>query len=236
MVSSEAANGARGESPLPELRVGVLALQGDVREHEAMLRGLGAHVVRVRRPTDLERLDALVLPGGESSVIDRLSRLTGLRGLLRERVRDGLPVLGTCAGLILLADRILDAAPGQETFGGLDVLVRRNAFGTQTDSFETALVTPAIDGPPVRSAFIRAPLVEEVGGGTAGRDAAVEVLASLPDGRVVGVRQGDRIGLAFHPEVTGEDRFHRLLVEAARRWADDTAMERTARDMPCARG
>ncbi|WP_152354675.1 pyridoxal 5'-phosphate synthase glutaminase subunit PdxT [Brachybacterium subflavum] len=214
---------------MPDVRVGVLALQGDVREHEAMLRGLGAHVVRVRRPTDLERLDALVLPGGESSVIDRLSRLTGLRDPLRERVRDSLPVLGTCAGLILLADRILDAAPGQETLGGLDVLVRRNAFGTQTDSFETALVTPAIDGPPVRSAFIRAPLVEEFG-------ERVEVLASLPDGRVVGVRQGDRIGLAFHPEVTGEDRFHRLLVEAARRGNDDGAMGRTARDMPSARG
>ncbi len=228
-AADRAADGAPGKIRLPDVRVGVLALQGDVREHEAMLRGLGAHVVRVRRPTDLERLDALVLPGGESSVIDRLSRLTGLRDPLRERVRDSLPVLGTCAGLILLADRILDAAPGQETLGGLDVLVRRNAFGTQTDSFETALVTPAIDGPPVRSAFIRAPLVEEFG-------ERVEVLASLPDGRVVGVRQGDRIGLAFHPEVTGEDRFHRLLVEAARRGNDDGAMGRTARDMPSARG
>ncbi|UEJ81419.1 pyridoxal 5'-phosphate synthase glutaminase subunit PdxT [Brachybacterium halotolerans subsp. kimchii] len=235
-MSPEAADGAHGESDHAEVRVGVLALQGDVREHEAVLRGLGAHVVRVRRPADLEGLDALVLPGGESSVIDRLSRLTGLRDPLRERIRDGLPVLGTCAGLILLADRILDAAPGQETLGGLDVLVRRNAFGTQTDSFETALVTPAFDGPPVRSAFIRAPLVEQVGGGTAGRNADVEVLASLPDGRVVGVRQGDRIGLAFHPEVTGEDRFHRLLLEATRGRADNGARGRTARDMPCARG
>ncbi|MCG7308096.1 pyridoxal 5'-phosphate synthase glutaminase subunit PdxT [Brachybacterium sp. ACRRE] len=234
-MSPEAADGAREESAHAEVRVGVLALQGDVREHEAVLRGLGAHVVRVRRPTDLEGLDALVLPGGESSVIDRLSRLTGLRDPLRERIRDGLPVLGTCAGLILLADRILDAAPGQETLGGLDVLVRRNAFGTQTDSFETDLVTPALDGPPVRSAFIRAPLVEEVGGGTAGRDADAEVLASLPDGRVVGVRQGDRIGLAFHPEVTGEDRFHRLLLEAARGRADDGATRRTPQDTPCAR-
>ncbi|MFE5774379.1 pyridoxal 5'-phosphate synthase glutaminase subunit PdxT [Brachybacterium sp. NPDC056505] len=224
-MSSEATDGARGEIPVPELRVGVLALQGDVREHEAVLRGLGAHVVRVRRPTDLDRLDALVLPGGESSVIDRLSRLTNLRDPLRERIRDGLPVFGTCAGLILLADRILDAAPGQETLGGLDVLVRRNAFGTQTDSFETALVTPAFDGPPVRSAFIRAPLVEELG-------ERVEVLASLPDGRVVGVRQGARIGLAFHPEVSGEDRFHRLLLEAARGRADDSAMGRTPRHMP----
>lgn len=214
MVSTRTAAGphagaAAGTGAPATPRVGVLALQGDVREHESVLRGLGAEVVRVRRAADLDGLDGLVLPGGESSVIDRLARLTGLRDPLREDIRGGLPVLGTCAGLILLADRILDAAPGQETFGGLDVLVRRNAFGTQTDSFETALVAPTLGDPPPRSAFIRAPLVEDAGEG-------VEVLASLPDGRVVGVRQADRIGLAFHPEVTGEDRFHRLLLEAAR--------------------
>ena len=191
-------------------RIGVLALQGDVREHARMLEQLGAQVSLVRRPAELDGIDGLVLPGGESTVIDRLARLTGLREPLREAIAGGLPVLGTCAGLILLAARLEGGVPGQETFGGLDVTVRRNAFGRQTESFETDLVVPALerpgaDGPPVRAAFIRAPLIEEIG-------PAAELLAALPDGRAVAARQGRVLGLAFHPESTGETRFHELFL------------------------
>ena len=191
-------------------RIGVLALQGDVREHSRMLGHLGAQVMTVRRPAELAEVDGLVLPGGESTVIDRLAGLTGLRDPLREAIAGGLPVLGTCAGLILLAARLRDGGPGQETFGGLDVTVRRNAFGRQTESFETDLVVPALerpgaDGPPVRAAFIRAPLIEEIG-------PTAELLAALPDGRAVAARQGRVLGLAFHPESTGETRFHELFL------------------------
>lgn len=192
---------------LTRRRIGILALQGDVREHARVLAELGAQPVLVRRPEELERLDGLVLPGGESTVIDRLSRAFGLRDPLRAAIAEGLPVLGTCAGLILLADRILDGAPGQETFGGLDVTVRRNAFGTQADSFETVLQVPALDPPLVRATFIRAPVVEEVG-------PAARVLARLEDGRAVAVAQEGRLGLSFHPEVAGETRFHRMLLDA----------------------
>ena len=195
-------------------RIGVLALQGDVREHSRMLAQLGAQVMPVRRPAELAEVDGLVLPGGESTVIDRLARLTGLREPLREVIAGGLPVLGTCAGLILLAARLRDGGPGQETFGGLDVTVRRNAFGRQTESFETDLVVPALegqraDGAPVRAAFIRAPLIEEIG-------PAAELLAALPDGRAVAARQGRVLGLAFHPESTGETRFHELFLQVVR--------------------
>jgi 5'-phosphate synthase pdxT subunit len=174
-----------------------------------MLEGLGARAEPVRRPTELAVLDGLVLPGGESTVIDKLSRAVGLQEPLREAIAGGLPVLGTCAGLILLAERLADGIAGQETFGGLDVTVRRNAFGRQSESFETDLVVPALAGPPVRAAFIRAPLVEEVG-------PAAEELAALPDGRVVAARQGRVLGLAFHPESTGESRFHELFLQVVR--------------------
>lgn len=190
-------------------RVGVLALQGDAREHAQLLAGLGAEVVLVRRPAQLSSVDGLVLSGGESSVIDKLSRAFGMREPLRDAIAAGLPVYGTCAGLILLADRIVDGIDGQQSFGGLDVTVRRNAFGGQIESFETDLDVPVLGEPPVHAVFIRAPLVEQVG-----PDA--EPLASLPDGRVVAVRQGDLLGTAFHPEVTGEDRFHRLFLESVR--------------------
>lgn len=190
-------------------RVGVLAVQGDVREHARALQALGAEVVLVRRPAELESVDALVIPGGESSVIDKLSRSFGLQDPVRSAIARGMPVLGTCAGLILLADRVLDAVAGQQTFGGLDVEVRRNAFGSQADSFETELDVPTLGAPAVHAAFIRAPVVESVGSG-------VEVLATLDDGRIVAVRQGAVIGLAFHPEVTGERRFHALLLDEAR--------------------
>jgi len=189
--------------------VGVLALQGDVREHLRVLTALGARAVPVRRPAELASVDGLVLPGGESSVIDKLSRAFGMQEPIRAAIAAGMPVYGTCAGLILLADRVTDAVAGQESFGGLDVTVRRNAFGSQADSFETDLDVPALGGPPVRAAFIRAPVVEEVG-------RVAEALASLDDGAIVAVRQGALLGTSFHPEVTGERRFHALFLDTVR--------------------
>lgn len=189
--------------------VGVLALQGDVREHARVLAELGAEVSLVRRPVELAAVDGLVIPGGESSVIDKLSRAFGMREPVRDAIAAGMPMYGTCAGMILLADRITDGIDGQETFGGLDVTVRRNAFGSQVDSFETDLDVPVLGDPPVHAVFIRAPLVEE-----AGPD--VERLAVLADGRVVAVRHGDLLATAFHPEVTGDLRFHRLFLESVR--------------------
>lgn len=190
-------------------RVGVLALQGDVREHAAVLSSLGADVALVRRPEELAQVDGLVLPGGESSVIDKLSRAFGMQHPIRDAIASGMPVFGTCAGLILLADRVVDGIDGQETFGGLDVTVRRNAFGSQVESFETDLAMPAVGEPPVHAVFIRAPLVEQVGDG-------VEVLSALPDGRVVAVRRGALIGTSFHPEVNGDSRVHRLFLDSVR--------------------
>jgi 5'-phosphate synthase pdxT subunit len=186
-------------------RVGVLALQGDFREHLAVLTGLGAHAVPVRRERELDDVEGLVIPGGESTVMDKLSRTFGLREPLQARIAAGMPVYGTCAGLILLSDRVLDALPDQRTLGGLDVTVRRNAFGNQLDSFETDLDVPALGGPAVHAAFIRAPIVDEVGPGA-------EALATLDDGRVVAVRQGNLLGTSFHPEITGETRFHGLFL------------------------
>lgn len=186
-------------------RVGVLALQGDVREHVRSLEALGAEAVAVRRPAELATVSGLVIPGGESSVIDKLARTFGLQQPIRAAIADGMPVYGTCAGLILLADRITDGIRGQETFGGLDVTVQRNAFGSQVDSFETELAVAGFDE-PVSATFIRAPRVVETG-------PDVEVLASLPDGAVVAVRQGALLGTAFHPEMSGETRFHALLLD-----------------------
>lgn len=191
-----------------DLTVGVLALQGDVREHERILEALGARVTRVRRAGDLDRISGLVLPGGESTTIDMLARAFGLREPIRDAIRAGLPVYGTCAGMILLANRIVDGIDGQRTFGGLDVTVRRNAFGRQAESFETTLDAPALGDPPVRAAFIRAPVVETVGTAT--------VLATLEDGRVVAVEQGALLATAFHPEQTGETRFHERFLEWVR--------------------
>jgi 5'-phosphate synthase pdxT subunit len=190
-------------------RVGVLAIQGDVREHVRVLTDLGADTIPVRRPEELDRVDGLVVPGGESSVIDKLSRAFGMQHPVREAVAQGMPVFGTCAGLILLADRITDAIAGQQSFGGLDVTVRRNAFGSQVDSFETDLDVPVLGAPPVHAVFIRAPLVEQTG-------PEVETLAALDDGRIVAVRQGALMGTSFHPEVTGETRFHALFLDMVR--------------------
>jgi 5'-phosphate synthase pdxT subunit len=167
--------------------------------------GLGVDAVSVRRPEDLARVHGLVIPGGESSVMDKLSRLFGLAEPLKQAVASGLPVYGTCAGLIMLADRVIDAIDGQQTVGGFDLTVRRNAFGSQLDSFEIDLAVPAIGDPPVHAVFIRAPVITEVGAG-------VETLAALPDGRIVAARQGNLLGTSFHPEMTGETRFHELFL------------------------
>lgn len=187
----------------------MLALQGDVREHEAVLRALGAEIARVRRPEELDAIEGLVIPGGESTVMDKLVRAFGLQQPLREAIRSGMPVYGTCAGLIMLADQVLDAVDGQQTLGGLDVSVRRNAFGRQTESFETALQVPALGEGPVHATFIRAPIVER-----ASDD--VEVLAALPDGAIVAVEQGNLLGTSFHPEVDGETRFHERFLDRVR--------------------
>lgn len=198
-----------GSTTATPLRIGVLALQGDFREHLAVLRGFGADAVPVRRAAELSEIDGLVIPGGESSVMDKLARTFGLRDPLREAIAAGLPVYGTCAGLIMLSNRILDGIEGQESLGAIDIDVRRNAFGSQTDSFEVDLPVPAIGDPPLHAVFIRAPVVERVG-------ESVTTLAALDDGRVVAVEQGDLLGTSFHPEMTEDHRFHGYFLDKVR--------------------
>ena len=192
--------------------IGVLALQGDVREHLSALQRCGVRAVPVRRPEELDACEGLVLPGGESTTIAKLARTFELLEPVRLRIKAGLPCLGTCAGMILLAERVVDGLPGQETFGGLDVTVRRNAFGRQVDSFEGDLLMTGIDG-PVHGVFIRAPWVEDAGPG-------VEVLARVPGGpaadRIVAVRQGRLLATAFHPEVGSDTRIHEMFVDLVR--------------------
>ncbi|MFJ7069053.1 pyridoxal 5'-phosphate synthase glutaminase subunit PdxT [Streptomyces sp. NPDC101115] len=187
--------------------IGVLALQGDVREHLIALAAADAVARPVRRPEELAELDGLVIPGGESTTISKLAALFGLMEPLRERIAGGMPVYGTCAGLIMLADKILDPRSGQETFGGIDMIVRRNAFGRQNESFEAGVTVTGIDT-PVEGVFIRAPWVESVG-------AQVEVLAEH-DGHIVAVRQGKALATSFHPELTGDHRIHELFVDMVR--------------------
>jgi 5'-phosphate synthase pdxT subunit len=198
--------------PTTALTIGVFALQGDVREHLRALTSIGVTAIGVRRPSELEACDALVLPGGESTTMAKLARSFELFEPLRDRIKLGMPVFGTCAGMILLADRVEDGTADQETLGGLDITVRRNAFGRQVDSFEGDLEVTAVEG-PVHAIFIRAPWVEEVG-----RD--VEVLARVEDGpavgRIVAVRQGPLLATSFHPEVGDDLRLHRLFVELVR--------------------
>ncbi|TFD34032.1 pyridoxal 5'-phosphate synthase glutaminase subunit PdxT [Cryobacterium sp. TMT1-62] len=183
------------------MSVGVLALQGDFREHAEVLRSLGAEVELIRRPEELDRISGLVIPGGESSVMDKLARAFGVAEPLAEAVRAGLPVYGTCAGLIMLADTVIDGIEGQQSIGGFDIAVRRNAFGSQTLSFETDLDVPVLGEPPVHAIFIRAPVVESVG-------TRARAIATLSDGRCVAVEQDNLLGTSFHPEITGEHRFH----------------------------
>lgn len=196
---------AGSKSPL----IGVLALQGDVREHRQMLEGLGSLVREIRQPQDLVGIEGLVIPGGESSVMDKLTRIFGLAEPLKEAIAEGLPVLGTCAGLIMLADSLEDAIAGQHTLGGLDITVRRNAFGAQVDSFDSLVSLEGITGEPLDVSFIRAPIVTRVGEG-------VRVIATLPDGQVVGVASGPLMGVSFHPEITGDYRLHRLFLDVVR--------------------
>jgi pyridoxal 5'-phosphate synthase pdxT subunit len=186
--------------------VGVLALQGDVREHLRALAAAGVEPITVRRPAELDKVDGLIIPGGESTTIVKLAKIFDLYEPLRARIGDGLPVYGSCAGMILLADRV-DAAgsPLQATFGGIDITVRRNAFGRQVDSFEQDVAVDGISGGPVRAVFIRAPWVQEVGPRATplGR-----VNAGTPDEHVVVVRQGNLLATSFHPELTGDLRVH----------------------------
>ena len=200
--------------------IGVLALQGDVREHLAALAGAGALARPVRRPDELAEVDGLVVPGGESTTMAKLAAAFGLLEPLRERVRGGMPAYGSCAGMIMLADKILDGRDDQETIGGIDMIVRRNAFGRQNESFEAAVAMTGIEGGAVEGLFIRAPWVESVG-------AAVEVLATVRSGESgthpVAVRQGNLLATSFHPELTGDHRVHELFVEMVRTAVRDGA-------------
>src|SRR3954454_16653153 len=187
-------------------RVGVLALQGDVREHVAALESVVASAPRVRRASELDQVDALVVPGGESTTIEKLPVTCDLLEPLRKRVSDGMPVFGSCAGMILLADRVLDVTSDQVSIGGIDMTVRRNAFGRQVDSFEGDITFAGLTSDvPVHAVFIRAPWVEDVG-------PTVEALARVDDGqaagKVVAVRQGSLLATSFHPELTGDNRIH----------------------------
>jgi len=190
--------------------IGVLALQGDVREHLEALTGSGADAVPVRRDSELDGVDALVIPGGESTTISKLAVAFDLLEPLRKRIGDGMPAYGSCAGMILLADRVLDGIEGQQTLGGLDVTVRRNAFGRQVDSFEETIPIDGVPGGPFHAVFIRAPWVESVGAG-------VEVLGRVEEGpaagRIVAVRQGSLFATSFHPELAGDARVHALFVQ-----------------------
>jgi pyridoxal 5'-phosphate synthase pdxT subunit len=208
MSPKPASTGGRGP------RVGVLALQGAVREHVEALRAVGAEPIEVRLPGDLDGIDALILPGGESTTMRRLMDRYGLTEPIRALARRGAPMLGTCAGMILLADRLSD---GEEpVLGVLDVEVQRNAYGRQLDSFEADLDIPSLGSDPLHGVFIRAPVVTDVGAG-------VEVLARDPHGRPIAVRQGAVLATAFHPELTGDRRLHRLLVELIARTAGRAA-------------
>ena len=196
--------------------IGVLALQGDVREHVRSLEAAGARACTVGGVPELAAIDGLVIPGGESTTMSKLAVIDGLMEPLREARRAGLPMYGSCAGMIMLADRVEDARHDQQTVGGLDMTVRRNAFGRQVDSFEADVPFPALGSDPVRAVFIRAPWVESVGDG-------VEILATVrrggDDGTIVAVRQGSLMATAFHPELTGDTRVHELFVEMVRKQA-----------------
>jgi 5'-phosphate synthase pdxT subunit len=193
-----------GAAGPPRPRIGILALQGDVREHATALREVGAEPVEVRLPRDLVGLDGLILPGGESTTMRKLIDLYGLREPIMALARGGAPLYGTCAGMILLADRIADG--DEPVLGLLDITVQRNAYGRQLDSFEADLAIPSLGDEPLHGVFIRAPVVSEVG-------ADVEVLARDPDGRPIAVRQGRVMATAFHPELTQDRRLHRLMLE-----------------------
>ncbi|MEU2666707.1 pyridoxal 5'-phosphate synthase glutaminase subunit PdxT [Micromonospora sp. DT46] len=193
--------------------IGVLALQGDVREHVAALAEAGADARPVRRPQELDAVDGLVIPGGESTTISKLADIFELREPIDKRIADGMPVYGSCAGMIMLATEVLDGRPDQRGFAGIEMTVRRNAFGRQVDSFEAPVGVTGIEGGPFHAVFIRAPWVERVGDG-------VEVLGTVTEGpaagRVVAVRQGNLLATSFHPELTGDARVHAYFVAMVR--------------------
>jgi 5'-phosphate synthase pdxT subunit len=187
--------------------IGVLALQGDVREHVRAVGAAGARATTVRRPDELESVDGLIIPGGESTTLWRLATSFDMLEPLRKMLSAGLPAFGSCAGMIMLADRLVDGVPGQQTFGGIDMAVRRNAFGRQVDSFESDITLTSMAGPPLRAVFIRAPWVEQAGD-------EVEILGTDERaGRIVAVRQGPLLATSFHPELTGDPRIHELFVD-----------------------
>jgi 5'-phosphate synthase pdxT subunit len=206
---------------IPTPTVGVFALQGDVREHLRALTEAGARAIPVRRPEELAKVDGLVLPGGESTTMVKLARAFDLLDPVRERIVEGLPVYGSCAGMILLADRVDNAgSPLETTVGGIDITVRRNAFGRQVDSFEEDLDIEGVAGEPVRAVFIRAPWVEQVGPAAS----AIGRVAGGPhDGKVVAVRQGNLLATSFHPELTGDIRVHDLFVRMVHAAGADAA-------------
>jgi 5'-phosphate synthase pdxT subunit len=192
------------------VKIGVLALQGDVREHMQSLSDCGVNAIAVKTKSEIENISALVIPGGESTTIAKLARSFDLFDLIKDRIKGGMPTYGSCAGMILLSDVIEDAIIGQESFGGIDMVVKRNAFGRQVDSFETDLKFKGITDPPVRAVFIRAPWVESVGEN-------VEVLAEISNAagerHPVAVKQGHLLATSFHPELTGDNRVHKFFVE-----------------------
>ena len=192
------------------MKIGVLALQGDVREHIQSLSDCGVDALAVKTKQEIESISALVIPGGESTTISKLAISFDLFNVVKNRIRNGMPTYGSCAGMILLANKVEDAIDGQESFGGINMVVRRNAFGRQVDSFETDLKFKGITEPKVRAVFIRAPWVESVG-------SEVEVLAEINDSfgvsRPVAVRQANLLATSFHPELTGDNRVHRFFVE-----------------------
>jgi len=205
-------SGSTSRTPAPAAgpAVGVLALQGDVAEHLAALRASGARAIPVRRPAELDDVAGLVIPGGESTTMWKLAVIFDLMEPLRKRLASGMPAFGSCAGMILLADRVQDAIAGQETLGGIDMTVRRNAFGRQVDSFESDIALSGLPGPAFRAVFIRAPWVEETGPG-------VEIIGTESrTGRIVAVRQGPALATAFHPELTPDLRIHELFIDMVR--------------------
>lgn len=208
--AATAAPAAHAATAAATVTVGVLALQGDVAEHLRAITAAGAAPLAVRRPAELETVNGLIIPGGESTTIWKLADIFGLVGPLRERIAGGMPVFGSCAGMIMLASRLVERASEQETFGAVDMTVRRNAFGRQADSFESDIDIAGTAGPPFRAVFIRAPWVEDVGPG-------VEILATeTRTGRIVAVRQGPALATAFHPELSGDPRVHKLFVDMVR--------------------
>ena len=204
--------GASAAAPLVpgEPTVGVLALQGDVAEHVRAIGSAGGRPIAVRRLSELDAVDGLIIPGGESTTIWKLLDIFDLAAPLRARIGAGLPVFGSCAGMILLARRLVGVASGQQTLGAIDMTVRRNAFGRQLDSFESDIALAGVSGPPFRAVFIRAPWVDEIG-------PDVQILATEPaTGKIVAVRQGRALATAFHPELTQDNRMHKIFIDMVR--------------------